>query len=125
MPSNNYPNIGKLTYGYAHNYFNKMNVTWTTFGGGAVDGYQPDMVINLLEPTQTVIFTNLTTASAPSSTAVIEYSFDGNTVHGELGNHINNLSLTFENRVISTIWFRIQSGSTGPITVSVQAWGVR
>lgn len=125
MPSNNFPYIGKLTYGYAHNYFNKLSVSWSTFGGGAVDGYQPDMIINLLEPTQTVIFTNLTTASTPSSTSVIEYSFDGNTVHGELGNSLGNISLTFNNRVISCIWFRVQSGSTGPLEVSVQAWGVR
>jgi|SRR5579885_923172 len=125
MPTNNYPNVPKLTWGYAHNYFQKLSVSWTAFGANAVDGYQPDLVINLPEPTQTVIFTNLTTVSAPSATSVIEYSFDGNTVHGELGNHINNLSLTFENRVISSIWFRVQSGSTGPISVSVQAWGVR
>ncbi len=125
MPSNNFPNIGKVTYGYAHNYFNKLAVNWTTFGGGAVDGYQPDMIINLPEPTYTVIITNLSTPTVPVSTSVIEYSFDGNTVHGELGNHINNLSLTFENRVISCIWFRVQSGSSGTINVSVQAWGVR
>jgi hypothetical protein len=125
MPTNNFPNIGKVTYGYAHNYFNKLSVTWTVFGANAVDGYQPDMIINLLEPTYTVIITNLTTTTTPAATSVIEYSFDGNTVHGELGNHINNLSLTFGNRVISTIWFRIQSGSSGPLEVSVQAWNVR
>jgi hypothetical protein len=125
MPSNNFPNIGKLTYGYAHNYFSKVAVTWTAFGGGAVDNLQPDMIINLMEPTQTVIITNLSTPTVPVTTSVIEYSFDGNVVHGELGSHINNLSLTFDNRVISTIWFRVQTGSSGTINVSVQAWGVR
>lgn len=127
MPSNNFPNIGKLTYGYAHNYFNKIEVSWTTFGGGAVDGYQPDMIINLPESTQAVIFTNLT--AAPTGTfvadSVIEYSFDGNTVHGELGSCLQNVMLTFDNRVISCIWFRLQSGSSGTPTVSVQAWGIR
>ena len=128
MPSNNYPGIGKLTYGYAHNYFQKLSVTWTTFGGGAVDGYQPDLIINLLEPTDTVIMTNITATSSTdgyASGSVIEYSFDGNVVHGELGSSTTNFSLTFRNRVISTIWFRIQTGSTSPLTVSVQAWGVR
>lgn len=129
MPSNNFPNIPKLTYGYAHNYFQKVAVNWTTFGGNAVDGYQPDLVINLPEVTNTVIFTNLAptfgTATPSYTTAVIEYSFDGNTVHGELGSAPSNVSIYFANRVISTIWFRVQTGSSGPITVSVQAWGIR
>ena len=128
MPTNNFPNIGKVTYGYSHNYFNKMAVNWTDFGANSVDGYQPDMIINLLEPTYTVIFTNITATSSTdgyASGSVLEYSFDGNTVHGELGSNTNNFSLTFENRVISLIWFRVQSGSSGPLTVSVQAWGIR
>lgn len=128
MPANNFPNIGKVTYGYSHNYFSKLAVSWSTFGGGATDGYQPDMIINLLEPTYTVIMTNLTATSSTdgyASGSVIEYSFDGNTVHGELGSSTTNFSLTFQNRVISTIWFRVQSGSSASITVSVQAWGVR
>jgi len=128
MPSNNYPGIGPIKYGYSHNYFDKVAVNWTTFGGGSVDGYQPDVIINLLEPTYTVIFTNLTATSSTdgyASGSVLEYSFDGNTVHGELGSNTNNFSLTFQNRVISLIWFRLQPGSTGPLEVSVQAWGVR
>jgi len=129
MPTNNFPNIGKVTYGYAHNYFQKYSVTATTFGGDTVDGYQPSLIINLPEVTNTVIFTNLAvtfTGSTPSyTTAVIEYSFDGNTVHGELGSAPSNVSIYFANRVISLIWFRIQSGSSGPINVSVQAWGIR
>jgi hypothetical protein len=128
MPTNNYPNIGKVTYGYSHNYFTKIGVSWTVFGANSVDGYQPDTVINLLEPTYTVIFTNLTAAGTGNTlvaNSVLEYSFDGNTVHGELGSCFQNVSLTFQNRVISTIWFRVQSGSTGTPNVSVQAWGVR
>ena len=125
MPTNNFPFVPKKTFGHAHDYFQKVAVNWTVFGANAVDGYQPDLVINLPEPTYTVIFTNLSTPTAPVTTSVVEYSFDGNTVHGQLGNHINNLSLTFQNRVISCIWFRVQSGSTGPINVSVEAWGVR
>ena len=125
MPTNNFPNVGFTTLGKSHDYFQKESVSWTAFGANAVDGYQPDFVINLPVSTYTVILTNLTTASAPAATSVVEYSFNGTTVHGELGNHINNLSLTFQNRVISKIWFRVQSGSSGPISVSVQAWGIR
>lgn len=129
MPTNNYPNIGKVTYGYSHNFFTKISVSWTAFGGNSVDGYQPDTVINLIEPTYTVILTNLAAtfqSATPSyTTAVLEYSFDGNNVHGELGSSPSNVSLTFQNRVVSCIWFRVQSGSSGTIPVSVQGWGVR
>ena len=118
----------KVTYGYSHNYFSKLSVTWNTFGGGASDGYAPDLIINLLEPTYTVIFTNLTATSSTdgyASGSVLEYSFDGNTVHGELGSNTNNFSRAFQNRVISAIWFRTQSGSASTINVSVEAWGIR
>lgn len=128
MPLNNFPYVPMVTYGYDHNYFQKVGVNWTTFGANSVDGYQPDLFINLPEPTYTVIFTNLTAAGTGNTlvpSSVVEYSFNGSTVHGELGSCFENISLTFQNRVISGIWFRVQSGSAGPINVSVQAWGVR
>jgi len=129
MSSNNYPNIGKLTFGKAHNFFAKVSVSWSTFGGGATDGNQPDLIINLPEPTSSVIFNNVSivgaSPGATPSVQVIEYSFDGNTVHGELGSNSQNIRQVFQDRVISTIWFRVQSGSTGPLTVSVEAWGIR
>lgn len=128
MPSNNYPGIGKLTFGYDHNFFAKVSVTWSTFGGGSIDGYQPDVFILLPEPTSTVILTNLTATSTTdgyASGSVLEYSFNGNTVHGELGSNTNNFSLTFQDRVISSIWFRTQSGSSSSLNVSIQAWGIR
>lgn len=56
-------------------------------------------------------------------TAVVEYSFNGNTVHGELDPSKNSGFLLFKNRVVSGIWFRVKSGSTGPISVRVESWG--
>ncbi len=117
MPTNNFPNIGYKTHGHDFNYFQKVAVNTSTFGGGSVDGYQPDMVITF--STQGAIFIN-------EGSCVIEYSFNGTTVHGELDSASSvTKSLTFNNRVISMIWFRVKTGSTGPITVSVQAWGLR
>lgn len=114
MPTNNFPYIGHTTYGKDWNFFQKVTVAATTFGGGSVDGYQPDMVITFT--TQNVIFLN-------EGTGILEYSFNGNTVHGELDGSTNSLTkmFTFTNRVVSKIWFRVKSGSTGG-TVSVQAW---
>ena len=119
MPTNNYPGIGYTTYGRDLNFFQKVAVSSTTFGGGSVDGYQPDIIIPF--QSQSVMFLNL----GSGGTNVVEFSFNGTTVHGELNPTNASVGLTFDNRVVSKIWFRVQSGSTGTITVSVQAWSVR
>ena len=111
-----FSNIGKKTQGKDFNHFIKTAVNWSNFGGGAPDNLGPDQVIPFV--TQSVIFLN-------EGTGVVEYSFDGNTVHGELDSTGLTKGLIFDNRVISLIWFRVKAGSSAPITVSVQAWSVR
>jgi hypothetical protein len=114
--------------GRSYDYFNKIPVTWSAFGGG--NNGNPDIFIPF--STDTVQFTNLTTdgytqvagGGALYNTAVIEYSLNGTTVHGELGSGYHNTFLEFKNRVVGLVWFRIQSGS-GNATISVQAWGIR
>lgn len=108
--------IPKKTQGLDFNYFIKTAVNWSTFGGGASDGIGPDQIITF--NTQAALFLN-------EGTGVVEYSFNGNTVHGELDSTNVTKGLAFDNRVISLIWFRVKTGSTGPITVSVQAWSIR
>jgi len=117
--TNNFPGIGYTTYGRDWNFFQRLNVSATSFGGGSIDGYQPDMIITFT--TQGVIFLN---ENATASGKIVEYSFNGTTVHGELDVSTGSLTkmLTFNNRVISKIWFRVKSGSSGPIPISVQAW---
>lgn len=113
MPTNNFPNIGYTTLGFDRNFFQKITVTASSFGGGSIDGYQPDVVITF--NTQSAMFLNL-------GTGVVEFSFNGQTVHGELNSANPSAGLAFDNRPVSKIWFRVQSGSSGPINVSVQAW---
>ena len=113
MPNNNFPGIGYTTNGRDFNFFQKVSVTATTFGGSSVDGYQPDIIITF--PTQGVIFLN-------EGSGIVEYSFNGNTLHGELDSTKPSVGLAFDNRVVSKVWFRVKSGSSGPIVVSVQAW---
>lgn len=113
MSTNRFPNIGYTRLGHDFNFYEKNTVTATTFGGGSVDGYQPDMFITF--STQGLIFLN-------EGTGVVEYSFNGLTVHGELDSTKSSVGLSFDNRVVSKIWFRVKSGSAGPIIVSVQAW---
>ncbi len=115
--TNNYPGIGFTTFGIDHNCFTKISVSATAFGASSVDGYQPDYVIQF-QP-QTTMFVNL-------GSGTVEYSFNGTQVHGELNSaNVNTAALTFQDRVISKIWFRVQSGSSGPIVVSVQSWATR
>lgn len=117
MSTNRYPNIGKITTGKDFNFHEKLSITATNFGSNSVDGYQPDMIITF--STQGVMFFN------ESVSGVVEYSFNGNTVHGELDPTLPSRALAFDNRVISLIWFRIKSGSVSPVIVRVDAWGIR
>jgi hypothetical protein len=117
MPTNNFPGVGFTTLGYDHNFFQKLTVTATSFGSNSVDGYQPDMVITLPEPTYTVTF-----FLEGSSSDQIQYSFNGTTIHGDMTFGKTSANLIFTNRVISKIWFQTISGT--PV-VRVEAWGVR
>lgn len=127
--TNNFPGTGSVTLGYDRNFFQKISVTATGFGSNNagspyVPGPQPDMIIPF--NTQSVILTNLSLASGTyASGSVVEYSFNGQTVHGELGSSSANISLTFENRIVAKIWFRLQTGSSGPVSISVQAWSTQ
>jgi len=114
-----YPNdrsndpLAPITYGRDFNFYKKMSVSATAFNTDA------DMIITFT--TQGVQFLNLGSGTAN----VIEFSFNGNTVHGELDASRVSAGITFDNRVVCKIWFRIQSGSTGPVDVSVNAWSIQ
>lgn len=110
--------VGKKTQGKDFNFFKKLEVSNTTFGVAA-DGYESDVSITF--STQGLFLLNEETAADK----VVEYSFNGNTVHGELDPTLPSRGLMFDNRVVCPIWFRVKSGSTGPITIRVEAWGIR
>jgi hypothetical protein len=105
----NFPHIGNTVLGRDFNFFNKVTVTWSTFGGNT-DGYAPDLIITF--PTYTVTF-------QLESGGPVQYSFNGHTIHGDMTTGLPSASLTFQNRVISKIWFK------GSGTVRVEAWGIR
>lgn len=119
MVTNNYPNIGYKTQGKDFNFYQKVAVSATTFGGTSVSGAQPDIIITF--PTESIMFLS----EGSGSTGVVEYSFNGNTVHGELDPSLPSKTLSFDNRTVSMIWFRIKSGSSGTVTIRVDAWGTR
>jgi len=111
-----YNNIGKTNLGRNFNFFKKIAVSSTTFGVGT-DGYQPDTIITFPTVNGGIIFN-----TEGSSTNTVEYSFNGYDVAGELVPSTNRATLTFYHRNVSKIFFRVKSGSAGPITVSVEAW---
>lgn len=100
--------------GRDYNYFNKVAVNWTTFGGG--NNGNPDIFISFT--TQGVQFLNL----GSGGTNIVEFSFNGQTVHGELNPTNATQGLTFDARIVSLVWFRVQAGSSGPVSVSISAW---
>lgn len=101
------------TQGRDFNFYQKLSVTATTFNTDA------DVIIKL----NTLSFMLLNEGS--SSVQVVEYSFNGNTVHGELDPSLPSRALSFDNRPVNFIWFRMKSGSSGPVNVRVDAWSVR
>ena len=116
MPTNNYPNIGYKNVGRDFNFYQIVSVNTSTFGGGSTDGYQPDIVITF--PTRNVTF--ISYGSTTNNT--VEYSFNGNTVHGDLKPTTPSASLEFDNRTVTTVWFRLKAGSSGPVDIRIEAW---
>lgn len=114
MATNKYPKVG-FKKGRDFNFFEKVNVVAADFGSESVSGEQPDVVF-------TFITTSLLLLNEASS-GVVEYSFNGTTVHGELDSAGTSKGMVFDNRTVSMIWFRVKSGSTGPMSVRVEAWG--
>lgn len=115
-----------VTWGKDHNFYKEVIISATTFGAdtlpdgySTVDGYDCNAFIWF--PPQTIILLNKTVAGTASK--IVQYSFNGNTVHGELdAADTATRCLIFNNRMVNKIWFRVKSGSSGPITIAVQSW---
>lgn len=100
--------------GRDYNFYKKVDVTWDKFGGSSSDGYHEDILIKYGSNTMMLLNEN--------TTGVVEYSFDGVNLHGELDPTLPTRGMTFDNRPVSRIWFRVKSGSSGPIRVRIDAW---
>jgi hypothetical protein len=88
---------------------------WNYFSVETVDGYSfpevPQVNFNFLS--QGFSFLN-------RGSNVIQYSFDGTTLHGDLNPSDSSASITFDHRIESKVWFR---GGDGYGDVRVEAWG--
>lgn len=115
MPTNNFPGIGYTTQGRDWNFFQKITVTASSYGGSSVSGEQPDIILPFT--TQSILFLN------EDSSSIISVSFNGTTQHDELNPILPSRSVVYDNRVISKIWFKLVSGSSA--VVSVRAFATR
>lgn len=55
------------------------------------------------------------------STDVVQYSFDGESVHGDLTPLLPSEGIVFDNRYENTVWFR-RATPGDAVTVRVEAW---
>jgi len=101
--------LPKQTKGYDFNHFERVTV----------DGYSFEEFADVQFKFRA---SNMSFSLVWEGTGIIEYSFNGNTVHGDMEEGQSTQSLSFENRVVPGIWFRINSGSGGD--VRVEAWRV-
>lgn len=103
--------FGKVVLGPEHSFYQLTTVSAITFGSAC------DLMITFPTISGGVIL-----STQGTSTNTVEYSFNGNTIHGELIPGGGRTTLTFYNRNVSKIWFRVKAGSSGPIVVSTEAW---
>jgi hypothetical protein len=99
----------KILNGKDFNYFKKPIITSTTF---KPNNEEPDILFNIK---YLVSFSMVNEGNAK-----VEYSFNGTTVHGDMIPGTATSTITFDNRRVSAIWFRVPDG--GSVTVRVEAW---
>lgn len=88
------------------NFYQKFNVQSATFLPNA------DMVINIKWQRGLSIINE--------GNVVVEYSFNGNIVHGDLTPNTDSSGFVWDNRSVGLIWFRVPNGGTA--VVRVEAW---
>jgi hypothetical protein len=100
----------KITKGMDFNKFARITV----------DGYFGDFA----DVSFNFRFTNLSFTLVHEGSGVVEYSFNGNTVHGDMTAGTTTASLSFDNRKVPAIWFRAADNDALGATVRVEGWAV-
>lgn len=101
-----------ITQGYDHNYFRRVQVT---------DGYfhhNPDDACDVFFQFRG----QLSFSMVNEGLGIVEYSFNGNTLHGDMTPGTPTHSIFFDNRRISKIWFRLADGNQPASRIRVEAW---
>lgn len=99
--------LGPITQGFDFNFFKKVTIINATFNS------QADVVFNIK-------YLSSFTLMDETSSTVVEYSFNGTTLHGEMDSSKDSKTLLFDNRRVTGIWFRMKSGASA--VIRVEAW---
>jgi hypothetical protein len=94
-----------INYGKDHNFFQRLTVNWSSFNT------LPDVIIPIMG--------NPSFSFVNEGTNPVEYSYNGNTKHGDLVPNTPSAAISFNHRGQSQIWFRVLDGYT---TVRVEAF---
>lgn len=106
----------RISKGQNFNFYKRLGVSNTTFGVASSD-FREDILV----PFSTQGFQILNEETAANK--VVEYSFDGFNVHGEINPTMPNRLSVFQNRIACKVWFRIKSGSVANVVIAFEAWG--
>ena len=101
--------VSPITQGADFNFFQKVTVSGASFATNA------DVAINIKFQEGFTI--------SNEGTSVIEYSFNGTTLHGDLDSAKDSKTVKFDHRRVTAIWFRLKSGSSS--VVRVEAWSTK
>ena len=99
--------VGKITQGKDFNFFRKIVISAPNFPDDA-------QVVFNIKGLQNFTLMN----EGPDD---VEYSFNGNVLHGDMITGFNSQNLTFLNRRVSFIWFRLMPGGMAT-TIRIEGW---
>ena len=99
--------MAAINKGHDYNFFQKITVSSDTFGDNA------DLAFGIKN-------VRAFTLANEGSNGVIQYSFNGTTIHGDMTPGKASEAIAFDNRCVSKIWFRLTSGTAS--VVRVEAW---
>ena len=99
--------LPKQTLGKDFNHFERVTVTASEFGDFADTHFKMRR-------------SNMTFSMIWEGTGIIEYSFNGNTVHGDMRDGTPTQAMFFDDRNVEGIWFRVAGGAGG--TVRIEGW---
>jgi hypothetical protein len=100
----------KIMQGKDYNFFQRVTINSNTFA----------QISDITIPFRN---SNMGFSMIFEGSGIIEYSFNGNTVHGDMDSTALTKGLVFDNRKISAVWFRLKTAGAG-VTLRFEAWAV-
>lgn len=91
------------------NFFHKVSISTTSFDIHVNWGFNSTGIALMVE------------SNNPND--VVQYSFDGKTVHGDMKPTFPSEAIIFDNRVQNKIWFRRETDGDA-VPVRIEAWTV-